>query len=70
MPRVNVEWLSTRTSAQRQSLAKLITKAVVDVTACRPDQVTVVFHEIDPAYQAKGGVFWSELLAQSKESKA
>lgn len=62
MPRIRVEWLNTRTEGQRREIAKRITDAFVDVVAVRPDQVTVVFEEIDPRLQAKGGVFWNELL--------
>lgn len=68
MPRINVEWLATRSAEQRQTLARLITDAVVQVASCRADQVTVVFHEIDPALQAKGGVFWTDLLASAQET--
>jgi phenylpyruvate tautomerase PptA (4-oxalocrotonate tautomerase family) len=66
MPRIRVEWLNTRTAAQRQEIAKRITEAFVGVVNVTPDQVTVVFEEIDPALQAKGGVFWSELLQRQK----
>jgi phenylpyruvate tautomerase PptA (4-oxalocrotonate tautomerase family) len=62
MPRIRVEWLNTRTAGQRRDIAKRITDAFVDIVAVRPDQVTVVFEEIDPRLQAKGGVFWDEIL--------
>lgn len=62
MPRIRVEWLNTRTAEQRREIAQRVTQAFVDVVAVRPDQVTVVFEEIDPRLQAKGGVFWDELL--------
>ncbi len=62
MPRIRVEWLNTRTAEQRREIAQRVTQAFVDVVAVRPDQVTVVFEEIDPRLQAKGGVFWNELL--------
>jgi len=63
MPRVTVEWLAIRTKEQRALLAKRITSAVVEVAAVSPDAVTVVFHEIEPTLQAKGGVFWSDRLS-------
>lgn len=68
MPRVTVEWLAIRSPEQRADLARRITDSVVEVTACRPDQVTVVFNEIDPGHQAKGGVFWTDIL-KSQETK-
>lgn len=66
MPRVTVEWLSTRSKEQRQMLAERITASVADVTGCELQQVTIVFNEVDPEHQSKGGVFWSEIL-KSKE---
>jgi 4-oxalocrotonate tautomerase len=66
MPRIRVEWLNTRTEQQRRDVAKRITDAFVQVVAVKPDQVTVVFEEIDPSHQAKGGVFWNEILAKGK----
>lgn len=62
MPRIRVEWLNTRTAEQRSEIAKRVTQAFVDVVKVHPDQVTVVFEEIDPRHQAKGGVFWNEIL--------
>ena len=66
MPRIRVEWLNTRSEAQRRDVARRITEAFVDVVSVKPDQVTVVFEEIDPSHQAKGGVFWNEILAKGK----
>lgn len=65
MPRIRVEWLNTRTAEQRREVAQRITAAFVDVVSVRADQVTVVFEEIDPRLQAKGGVFWDEILKKS-----
>lgn len=62
MPRIRVEWLSIRTDEQRQALADRITQAFVEVAKVQPDQVNIVFEEIDPKHQAKGGIFWSERL--------
>jgi 4-oxalocrotonate tautomerase len=65
VPRIRVEWLSTRTAEQRREIAKRITETFVEVVKVRPEQVTVVFEEIDPRLQAKGGVFWDEILKKS-----
>lgn len=62
MPRVTVEWLAIRSEAQRREVAKKITSAVAETVAVAPDAVTVVFREVDPDHQSKGGVFWSERL--------
>jgi phenylpyruvate tautomerase PptA (4-oxalocrotonate tautomerase family) len=66
MPRIRIEWLSTRTQEQRQALVTKITEAFVEVVKVRPDQVNIVFEEIPPHLSAKGGVFWSEMLAEKK----
>ena len=68
MPRVRVEWLNTRTAEQRADLARRITESMVDVAGVRPEQVTVVFEEIDPSMQSKGGVFWEDILKQETET--
>ena len=62
MPRVRIEWLNTRTEDQRAEVAQRVTEAIVEVTGVTPDQVTVVFDEIEPRLMAKGGVFWTERL--------
>jgi phenylpyruvate tautomerase PptA (4-oxalocrotonate tautomerase family) len=63
-----VEWLNNRSDEQRAEVAKRFTEAMVDVAGVRSDQVTVIFEEIDPRLQTKGGVFWSELLKQKSGS--
>lgn len=67
MPRIKIEWLSTRTHEQRQALVNRITEAFVDIVKVRPEQVTVIFEEISPRLQAKGGVFWEEILKKKDE---
>ena len=66
MPRIKIEWLSTRTAEQRQALVDRITDAFVDIVEVRPDQVSIVFDEIPPDLSAKGGIFWSEKLKEKK----
>lgn len=62
MPRIKIEWLSTRTQEQRQALVDRITEIFVEIVKVRPDQVNIVFDEIPPHLSAKGGVFWSEIM--------
>jgi 4-oxalocrotonate tautomerase len=69
MPRVTVEWLAIRSPEQRADIARKFTDAMVEVTGCQPDQVTVVFNEVDPRHQAKGGVFWTEILTSQENAK-
>jgi phenylpyruvate tautomerase PptA (4-oxalocrotonate tautomerase family) len=65
MPRVRIEWLATRTQEQRQAVVKKITDVFVEVAKVRPDQVNIVFEEIQPHLQAKGGRFWSDILKET-----
>ncbi|MBW1700264.1 MAG: tautomerase family protein [Deltaproteobacteria bacterium] len=64
MPRVRIEWLSTRTAEQRKALVERITEAFVDIVDLQPDQISIVFEEIPPELSAKGGIFWSERLKE------
>ena len=66
MPRIQIEWLATRTQEQRQALADRITDAFVDIVKVRPDQVNIVFWEIPPHLSAKGKVFWSDQMKKEK----
>ena len=66
MPRVRVEWLAIRNQDQREALAQRITDAMVEVAHVRPEQVTIVFEEQQPALLFKGGVPWSEILKPEK----
>ena len=67
MPRIRIEWLSTRTAEQRQALVDRITETFVDIVKVQPDQVNIVFDEIPPDLSAKGGIFWSERLKEKKQ---
>ena len=70
MPRIYVEWLRTRTDRQRRELARRLTQAMSEVAGVAPESVSVVFNEIDPARQAKGGVFWSDVLKKAGKPAA
>ena len=69
MPRIKVEWLATRTATQRAALAKKLTDAMVEVAKVPPDSVNIVFDEIDPRHQTKGGVFWADILKKQAAAK-
>lgn len=66
MPRVRVEWLQGRSKEQRDALSKRITDAFVDIVKVRPDQLTIVFEEISPDFQYKGGITWTQIKAEKK----
>jgi 4-oxalocrotonate tautomerase len=60
MPTLRVQWLQGRSEEQRHQLAGKITEAFVQVIGLKPDEVNIIFEEISPSMQYKGGVPWSE----------
>ena len=55
MPMVTVEWLEGRTSQQKQALADALTKAFVEIVGLPPDQVWIVFRDVNRSDWAMGG---------------
>jgi 4-oxalocrotonate tautomerase len=49
-----------RTYAQKQDLAKAITKAMVDITKTAPEATIVIFSDVPKENWAQGGVLSSE----------
>ena len=45
MPIVSIDWIEGRSLEQRRVLAQEITSAVVKVTNCSPEGVTIIFNE-------------------------
>jgi 4-oxalocrotonate tautomerase len=60
MPIVTIEQSGGRTLEQRRQLAKGITAAFVSSYELRPNQVTIIFHDLQPADFAKDGVLYSD----------
>ncbi len=56
MPVVTVNILAGKTLEQKRSLAKALTKAVVDAIDVLPEHVTVTIREDSPENVAVGGV--------------
>lgn len=60
MPIVVVEQSEGRTVEQRRRAAELITDAFVEAYGLRPDQVTIMFHELPLDRMAKSGKLYSD----------
>lgn len=60
MPNITVQLLRGRTVEQRRDFARLVTQSAVEVLGARPQDVRMVFDEIDPDTVANGGVLASE----------
>lgn len=61
MPMVRVEMSKGRTQEQKQQVAQAITDSMVQVCACAPDTVHVVFVDVEPSDWAIAGKFLGKL---------
>ncbi|MBI2918881.1 MAG: tautomerase family protein [Chloroflexi bacterium] len=60
MPIVHIEMFSGRTPAQKAELARVITDAIVTIAHTQPQEVIVVFQDMNRGDYAKAGVLASE----------
>ena len=56
MPRIIIQANKGRSLDQKRGLVKGVTEAVCANFDVTPDQVTIVFQEMEPEERAKGGV--------------
>ena len=47
MPNITIQWYAGRTNDQKRELTKAITEAVVKIGKTTPDQVHIVFHDVE-----------------------
>jgi 4-oxalocrotonate tautomerase len=47
MPNITIQWYAGRTNDQKRDLTKAITEAVVKIGKTTPDQVHIVFQDIE-----------------------
>ena len=55
MPIVNIDWLEGRTVEHKREIARRVTDAIVEVSACKPEAVTVIFTDHPRHDIAKAG---------------
>ncbi len=60
MPIVNIDWLEGRTVEQKREIARRITEVIVEVAACPPEAVTVIFTDHPRHDIAKAGKLLSD----------
>lgn len=60
MPFVNVKMLSGRTIEQKREIAKAITEAMVNIGKAQPENVYVMFDEMEKSDLAKAGKLLSD----------
>ena len=59
MPVIKIDWVE-RPVEQKRAVVERFTEAMVEVTGCPPDAVTVIFTEHPKSDVAKAGVLMSE----------
>lgn len=47
MPNITIQWYAGRTNDQKRDLTKAITEAVVKIGKTTPDQVHIVFQDVE-----------------------
>jgi 4-oxalocrotonate tautomerase len=60
MPIVTIEASRGRTLDQKRLLVRDVTDAFVKHYGLRPDQVTIIFHELGDEDLGKAGVLWRD----------
>lgn len=60
MPNVTIQWYAGRTPQQKRELVAAITDAMVKIGKTTPDQVHIVFQDIEKANWGNNGKLASE----------
>ena len=58
MPIINIDWIQ-RTAEQKSEISRRFTEAMVEVTGCPPEAVTIIFTDHSKDDVAKAGVLMS-----------
>ena len=60
MPNITIQWFAGRTTDQKRELTRAITEAVVRIGNTTPDQVHIVFQDVEKADWGWNGKLASE----------
>jgi 4-oxalocrotonate tautomerase len=55
MPNITIQWYAGRTQQQKRELVSAITEAVVRIGKTTPDQVHIIFEDVEKANWASNG---------------
>jgi 4-oxalocrotonate tautomerase len=55
MPLVEIKWFRGRDNATKAKAMELVTRAICDATGCKPEDVTIIIHDIDRASWGRAG---------------
>ena len=61
MPNITIQWYAGRTDEQKRELTRAITEAVVKIGKTTPDQVHIVFQDVE-----KSNCGWNGKLVSDK----
>lgn len=56
MPMIRVELLKGRTPDQKREFAAVVTREAARILVCKPDEVDIVFQDVETHDWASGGV--------------
>ncbi|WP_223565206.1 tautomerase family protein [Agrobacterium tumefaciens] len=57
MPVIRVDWLSGRSHEQKKEVATVFTRELARIAKCKPDDVQIVFTDVERKDWSIGGVF-------------
>ncbi|MEZ7203639.1 tautomerase family protein [Agrobacterium sp. O3.4] len=57
MPVIRVDWLSGRSQEQKKEVASVFTRELARIAKCGPDDVQIVFMDVERKNWSVGGVF-------------
>ena len=60
MPNITIQWYAGRTPEQRRQIVKAITEAMVTIGKTTPDQVHIVFQDVEKSYWGVNGKLASD----------
>ena len=65
MPNITVQWYAGRTDQQRREIVKAITDAMVKIGKTTPDQVHIVFQDVERSHWGVNGGLEPEITGYS-----
>jgi 4-oxalocrotonate tautomerase len=60
MPNITIQWFAGRTEQQRREITAAITEAMVKIGKTTPDQVQIVFQDVDKSHWGVNGKLASD----------
>ncbi|HZS33792.1 MAG TPA: tautomerase family protein [Methylomirabilota bacterium] len=60
MPNITIQWYAGRTAEQRRQIVAAITEAMVTIGKTTPDQVHIVFQDVERSYWGVNGKLASD----------